>query len=235
MKFFCSWLLAVTLVLMGRAAAPGAETSASPAAVATLHLSAGDFVAGELRDCDQAGILRWQGSAFVTPLDFSLSTVSTVCFPTLAQRPRPNGQYCFELVGGDVLFGTLVGLSTEEAELDVPDLGLVHIQRSAVQRILHWRGKADLVYVGPNGLSEWKEPSPGGAWGQEAGYLFTVRDGASLVGEFGIPVQACIEFELSWTSEPDFVLAIGASPEQDEQAFRLEVWDRQLVLLREAL
>ncbi len=233
MKLFFPWLLAVTLLRAGLAAAPAAETSASPGGVATLHLSAGGYVAGELHDCDQAGILRWQGSAFVTPFDFPLGAVNAVRFPAPAERPRPNGQYCFELEGGDVLFGALVGLSTQEAELGVPGLGLLHVQRSAVQRILHWRKGGDLIYVGPNGLSEWKEASPGGAWEQESGQLFTVRDGASLIGEFGIPAQACIEFELSWTSEPDFVLAMGASGERDEQAFRLEVWDHQLVLLRE--
>jgi peroxiredoxin len=172
-------------------------------------------------------------------LDFPLGTVSAVRFPTRAERPRPPGPYCFELEGGDVLFGALVGLSAQKAELDVPGLGLLHVQRSALQRILQWRGGADLVYAGPNGLSEWKESSPGGGWRQESGQLFTARDGASLIGDLGIPAQACIEFELSWTDllsrtlTPDFVFAMGARGEQDEQAFRLEVWDRQLVLLRE--
>ncbi len=73
MKVFFAGLLTVTLLFTGRAAAPGAETSASPAAVATLHFSVGDYIAGELCDCDQPGILRWQGSAFVAPFDFPLS------------------------------------------------------------------------------------------------------------------------------------------------------------------
>ena len=61
-------------------------------------------------DCAKADTLRWQASAFVTPLDFPLRSVSAVCFPTLAQRPKPSGQYCFELEGGDMLFGALAGL-----------------------------------------------------------------------------------------------------------------------------
>ena len=47
------------------------------------------------------------------------------------------------------------------------------------------------------------------AWEQDAGRLFTTRDEASLVGELGIPKQACIEFELSWTSDPDFTWSLG--------------------------
>ncbi len=233
MKIVLSCLSAITLLLMGRAASPGAQTSARPGEAATLHLSGSDYVAGELHDCDQAGILRWQGTAFVAPLDFPLSTVSAVRFPALAGRPRPDGPYCFEIEGGDMLFGALVGLSAQKVELDVPGLGLLHVQPSALQRIVRWRGGADLVYVGPNGLSEWKEVSPGGAWSEEAGQLFTTRDGATLVSGFDIPARACIEFELSWTSVPDFVLAMGNVDKQGEEAFRLEVWDRQLVLVRE--
>ena len=233
MKVAFFWALAVTLLGMGCAALPAAEAPASPAAAATLHLSNGDYVAGELRDCDRAGILRWQSTLFVTPFDFSLRTVNAVRFPAPAQRPRPNGPYCFELAGGDVLFGDLAGLSLQEAELDVPGLGPLRVQRSALRRMVHWQGEAGLIYVGPNGLSQWREQPPAGAWSQESGQVFTDREGASLVSEFGIPTQACIEFELSWTSEPDFVFAMGAGREQDEQAFRLEVWDRHLVLLRE--
>lgn len=233
MKAFLPWLLAIALLLTGRAASRGAETPAGPGSFAALHLFGGDHVAGVLCDCEQAGILRWQASAFVTPLDFSVRNVSAVCFPTLAQRPKPSGQYCFELEGGDMLFGALAGLSAQEARLDASGLGLLHVQRSALRRIVRWRGDADLVYVGPNGLSEWKQASPEGAWEQEGGQLFTNRDRAKLFGDLGIPPQACIEFELSWKSEPDFTLALGASREQDDRAFRVEVLKQHLVLLRE--
>src|SRR5271166_4926587 len=118
-----SWLLAVALLLMFPAGSPGAEMLASPAGTvsgtmypwswSTLHLSNGDYLAGELRGCDQAGILRWQGSAFVAPLYFPLSAVRGVSFPARGPRPHPDGPYCLELEGGDALFGTLVGLSSE--------------------------------------------------------------------------------------------------------------------------
>ena len=92
-----SWLLAVPLLLIFPAGSPGAEvlgarsrnsgselpapSSPLPASRSTLHLAGGDYLAGELRDCDQQGTLRWQGSAFVAPLDFPLSAVSGVSFP----------------------------------------------------------------------------------------------------------------------------------------------------------
>ena len=35
-------------------------------------------------------------------------------------RPKPTGDFCFELAAGDVLFGSLVALDDKQAELDVP-------------------------------------------------------------------------------------------------------------------
>jgi peroxiredoxin len=198
-----------------------------------LRLSGGDYAAGELLDCDQTGVLRWRSPAFARPLDFALGAVSSVSFPTRAAGSRPAGPYGLELAGGDVLFGALVGLDARQAELDAPGLGRLHVQRSTVERIVNCREGSAPIYVGPNGLSEWKETSPGGAWGQEAGQLFTARDGATLFGDFGIPAQAWIEFELSWRSEPDFELVLGAGPKPGDRPFQLEVWDRQLVLVRE--
>ena len=65
------------------------------------------------------------------PFDFPLGTLSAVHFPMLAQRPRPTGQYCVELEGGDV---ALLG--------HVPDL-----QRAA-WGVLQRLGKASPADVG---------------------------------------------------------------------------------------
>ncbi len=124
MKCRISWLLAVPLLLVLLAGSPGAERPAAPGAAgtrypwSTLHLSGGDYLAGELCDCDQADHLLWQGSAFVAPLDFPLAAVSAVSFPRRSPvrsepQPRPDGPYCLELDGGDVLFGALAGLSSQ--------------------------------------------------------------------------------------------------------------------------
>jgi len=256
MRSHVSWLLAPLLLLALAAGSLGAEMPAGASALATLRLANGDYLSGELRDCDQADSLRMQGSAFAAPLDFPLGAVSAVSFlERRGPRPRPDGLYCLELEGGDVLSGALVGLSNQEARLDVPGPGLLRVHRSAIQRISHLRGQVDLVYSGPNGLSEWKE-SPAGAWEQDAGQLFTLRSGATLVGELSLPAKACLDFELSWTSEPDFTFALGTRTDSAEQVyngplgqrrvvranagsspddppFRVEVWDRELLLLGE--
>ena len=183
-------------------------------AAAVLHLADGDYIAGKLlpgAPGQDAEALRWQGAAFAAPLDFPLSSVSTVSFPArsgAAGRPHPNSPYCLELDGGDVLFGTLLGLSDKECRFDAAGLGVLHVERSAIQRIVHSRSTADLVYLGPNGLLEWK-PSPPGAWQQDAGRISTSQNGASIVGDLGLPKRACIDFEISWMSDPDFTLVLG--------------------------
>lgn len=236
------WLFVAPVLTPIHGDSHGAET---PATASTLRLANGDHVTGELMDCDRPDILRWQGSAFTAPFDFDQKGVSVVHFPPPAERPKPTGEYCIELAGGDLLFGSLVGLSSEEAELEVQRFGLVHIQRANIRRMLRWSDGADLVYLGPNGLAEWDKPMPDGAWRQEGGHLVTDQDGATIVGDFGMPAKASIEFALSWTAKPDFVLALGANREKHERAwekwnkvlvrpaFRFEAWDNDLVIFRE--
>jgi hypothetical protein len=90
------------------------------------------------------------------------------------------------------------------------------------------------MYFGPNGLDDWDQSAQ---WRCASGHLTTDEQGATLHGDLHIPAKANIELELSWKgSKPDFLLAIGVneSEESIEQAFRIEVWDDYLVVVREA-
>ena len=91
------------LGLAARAAEPPQEQ-------AVLHLMDGGFVPGSVLDSDRAGVLLWQGTSFVEPFDFRLGAVESVQFPAPAagEPVRPAAaQWCFEMAGGDILFGTL--------------------------------------------------------------------------------------------------------------------------------
>ena len=63
---------------------------------------------------------------------------------------------------------------------------------------------------------------------------WTDTGGTHVRGDFGIPAQALIEFELSWKNKADFVFALGVNDSDDEtvfkQAYRFEVWDNELVV-----
>ena len=200
-----------------------------------LHLADGGYAAGGLRDSDRPGVLRWQAAAFIDPFDFAVKDLNNIQWPPPATIQRPAGDFCFELAAGDVLFGSLVGLDARRAELKIPRLGRVRVDRPNLLRIYRWRDGADLIYLGPNGLTGWREPAGQNHWREESGQPTTDHEGASIRGDFGLPARAVIEFEVSWKTKPDFVFALGVDDKDAtvKRAFRFEAWGGDLVVQRE--
>jgi thiol-disulfide isomerase/thioredoxin len=206
-----------------------------PASSAVIHLTNGGFVTGELADCNERGRIRWQPDCAVAPFDFALGAVNAVHFPVPIELPRPEGEYCFELAGGDVLFGSLVRLEEAQAEIDAPRIGRIQVIRSLINRMYRWRSSGDLIYLGPNGLVGWRETSGRKGWREEQGQPWTDQDGSAIRGDFRLPARASVEFEISWKNKPDFVLALGVDDDDKstQRAFRFEVWERDLIIQRE--
>ena len=207
----------------------------APTDVTVLHLTSGGFVAGAPLESPEAGTLRWQSPSFAQPLAFAMGAVDSVTWPPPARLSVPAGDYGFELAGGDVVFGDIVGLDDATAELDVPRLGRLHVERSAVHRIFRRGDRGAAIYSGPNGLAGWHEPLLKEGWREESGQPLTDRDGATIRADLGLPARAVVEFELSWKARPDFVLALGVGEDEStlRHAFRFEVWDGDLVVGRE--
>lgn len=216
-----------TLILLTCVPAFGADE-------AVLHLTNGGYIPGEMIGSEKPSVLRWQSTRFTRPFEFSMAGVSTVQYAVPSKLPKPTGEYCLELAAGDVLFGELLTLTDDHAEVEVTRLGRLHVKRDQIRRLYRWNRGADLIYLGPNGLTEWKETSATKHWRDEGGQPLTDQEGASIRGDFHIPAQAIIEFELTWKSKPDFVFAMGVSDSDDEtvfkRAFRFEVWDNELVV-----
>jgi thiol-disulfide isomerase/thioredoxin len=214
---------------------PASATAGDPAAGSVLHLANGGFVPGELRGSGDPKALSWRSPSFARPFAFPLAAVTGVYYAVPLAAPRPQGEFCFELVNDDVLYGNLIGLSDDEVAVDSPRAGRVRLRRDLVRRLYRWQG-ADPVYLGPSGLVGWKDLSAAGQWRDEGGQPNTDRVGAALYGDLGLPEKAAVEIELSWRRKPDFVLALGVD-ERDataKHAFHLEVWDRQLVAVGES-
>ncbi len=249
--------------------------AAAPTAPAVLSLDDGGFAAGDLAEIDRPGVLRWQAVGFVSPFEFKFGRVNAIHWVPPANLAKPEGDFCFELAGGDVVYGSLAALDEKEAQFDVPRIGRLRVPRAAIHRIYRWRESADLIYLGPNGLVGWRDTGPArtvagsvpvGAviaeveqveappgrpvmalappapqqltpksWRDEAGQLMTDQEGASIHGDFGIPAQATIEFEVSWKKKPDFVFALGTGDQPDsvKRAFRFEAWGGDLIVQRE--
>ncbi|MGZ3488992.1 MAG: hypothetical protein ACXVBY_19260, partial [Isosphaeraceae bacterium] len=116
-----AWLLLVPLArLLGLTMAGAVPPVDPPSAV--LHLSNGGFVPGELIASNQPDLIRWQSTAFTAPFDLALKAVTAVHFSVPAELPTATGDYCFELAGGDVVFGSLLAMNDTEAELEIARL-----------------------------------------------------------------------------------------------------------------
>ncbi len=139
------------------------------------------------------------------------------------------------MAAGDVLFGSLLGVDDRKVEVEIARLGKIHVQRSNLHRIYRWRDGADLIYLGPNGLTGWREPADQKNWREDSGQPTTDKEGASIRGDFGLPPRASIEFEISWKTKPDFVFALGVDDKDAtvKRAFRFEAWGGDLVVQRE--
>jgi thiol-disulfide isomerase/thioredoxin len=227
-----NWMLRFC-VMVATAHLPAAIGAQSPPAV--LHLRNGGHVPGQIVSCDQPNAVRWKSDLFAAPFLFPVDLLNTINFPIPPEIARPPGDYCLELSGGDVLFGTLTAMSGDQAEMEVPRVGRLRIQRSRINRMYRWRSSADVIYLGPNGLTGWQETSARKGWREEQGQPWTDQDGVTIRRDFQLPARSMIEFELSWKNRPDFVLALGVGESETslQRAFRFEVWEHDLIVQRE--
>ena len=201
----------------------------------TLYLPSGGFASGELLDSPDPASIRWSAPAFAGPIDFGTKRIDSIRWPIPSKPPEIQGEYRFELAGGGLLSGSLVSLDDSTAELDIPGIGRLHVDRSSLHR-LHRRSEGtDLVYSGPNGLVGWRQEGPKNAWREESGQPFTDQPGAALRADLNLPPRMVVEFEVSWKAKPDFLLAIGTGAGEAglKHAFRFEVFDGELVVGRE--
>lgn len=249
------------VVATAEASATGGQTSTivpPPLAGPRLEMVNGDYYSGSLLDSDHSDSLLWQCDAATTPFQFDLKLVSAAHFPRHGERPRAAGDFCFELVGGDVLFGSLVGLSADAIDVETTHFGRLHIVRSQVRRVQRWGDSSGIEYLGPEGLHGWTPAPNSGTWREEAGHIVADEPGSVTLNECPLPAQAGVEVELSWKNKPDFSLsfgtggadlrafadivnnAVGRRPGGEgpavahAPAFELSVWSGSLVLVREA-
>lgn len=231
-----SFLFAQTFLIVPTSANALAEETAPSATPSVLHLSKGDHIAGKLVQPTEPNRLGWQSPLFASPFQFGLEHVVSVHFPAPQTLPRPEGTYAIEMGKGDLLFGSLLELNDRRAKVDVEGIGILDVDRTWIERIYRRTGGSELIFVGPSGLQGWKSSGEEGWWREDAGHLLTDKSGTSLQRTFPLTNQVRIEFELSWSGQPDFELTLGFDPNDAKsatRAFRIEVWENELVVQRE--
>ncbi|MFO0917232.1 MAG: hypothetical protein U0872_02835 [Planctomycetaceae bacterium] len=233
-RFLARWLVVTWLCSLGivRGADPSPQTD-----FGVLYLANGGFVAGKLADAlpPMNGALDWQGTEFASPFRFPLGAVQAMVFPRAAKPEHAPETICFELVGGDVLFGSLKRIDADRIEIAESTLGDVTIRRDYLRRFYRKTRNHARIYAGPVNLAQWSQGPEQSLWREEAGRFLTDQAGAWLRKNVPLPAQAEIEIELSWTKPPNFVVAMGTCAQDDAElkAFRLEVVGTDLVAVRE--
>jgi len=229
-----SWIAVACLAILVPSAAVRGGEGGGTGKGAVIHLKNRDFANGELVDSPAGDRLLWKSAVFAAPVEFALAAVRTVRFPVAGKGLQPEGEYCFELAGGDTLFGELVALVADEAVINATGLGQLHVDRTVLRRIYRW-ARGDLVYSGPNGLDGWKPSGTTDAWREDGGHLVSEEIGAVIRRDFGATAMARFEVELAWNKKADFDLAfgVGDDPKSVLRAFRFDVWDNKIVAWRE--
>lgn len=217
-----------TTIVISAAVACGADPGN-----AVLHLLNDGFISGDLQPCSKPDHVRWRSPQFVEPLEFGLDCLKSLQFHGDSSTPMAEGDYSFELVGGDMVSGTLRSLTEQDAELDVPELGKLRLRRSHIRVIERRKEDGAALFLVPPGLAAWKV-LPGNSWREEAGQVFTEAPGV-LEGNFKLPARSLIDLVISCRRRADFAIVMGVGPDEESarQAFRIEAWDSRLVLLRE--
>lgn len=216
------------------AAPPMVETAKAPGA-GVLRLVSGGTVAGAFRASPEKETIVWQGEGFTRPFTFAAAAVSSIQMPA-DPTAKPTGTFGIELVGGDTLYGNLLKMDEAGAEFDVPQIGKILVKGDSLRRMFRIDGNPTLLFHGPAGLGGWKA-SDDGAWQEDGPHLKTDRQGAMLTRDFALPADIAIEFQIAWEKTPAFTFALGMNPDaaadHRQHGFRFEVWDRDLVVVRE--
>jgi peroxiredoxin len=216
----------------------GVVTATEPGAVpARLSLRDGSSLLGFVAASPDPHVLRWQSPGFVAPFEFPLSRVDGVRFPNGQGKLDPQGEFGFELAGGNLLYGELLSIDATQVVVKLPrQPEPVPIKRAIVHRIFRHNDDSRLFYLGPTGLEGWKqtEPKEGSVFHEELGKIVTDVDG-SIEADITIPPQAVCEMEISWMGDPDFSFELGASTSLDPwtEPFRIEVIDQTVVATRD--
>ncbi len=208
---------------------------AADASEAVILLSNGDRAVGELVASGDREHFVWKSPGFGGPFQFSLASVEGIRFPPPREFPQAEGAYFFELVGGDLLVGTLKALDEESAVVEVPRLGTLHIDRAVLRRMQR-RTNSEFVFSGLTGLDGWEVSGKDGGWREDAGHFVASDKGTGIYRDLNIPGKARLEIDLSWTAKPNFKLSLGVKKgvKTKLSSNSVEVWGDRLVAVCES-
>ncbi|EGF29788.1 secreted protein [Rhodopirellula baltica WH47] len=206
-----------------------------------LRLNNGDHVQGQfsasgVNGDDQAPVVNWQHHDFATPFSFPFASLASATFPAPSAIEATKGQFAFELLNGDRLFGNIIEVGDplivtlagdEPSELPL----------AMVRQIFRWDDSRAVVFQGPGSRDNWESSGQLESWTDANGTLETSATMATLFRDLKLPQVARVELDIAWEGKPNFVIAVGVDPQSAENtwadAFHIEVWDEDVVAVWE--
>ncbi len=216
------------------------------AAEANMHLRLkdGSFASGKLVCSTEPDRLGWKCDGFENPFDFDIDAVravTRVVSPDEEQAAQSDEQtLLFELPGGNQVAGTLLAMDEQWLTVETRLLGTIKVSRAEVQAIVGVNSPSQLLYAGIANDDRWHSTGAVEDWQMEAGAIATNKPNVTICGLVDLPAKSQISLALSWTGTPEFVLSLGvgvtgkgAKVADSTVTTKLEIWDKQLVLVRE--
>lgn len=121
-----------------------------------LHWHDGDQLSGTLVSAD-AELLTWQSPLFTEPLRIRVSNLSALKFPTLPEETHSEKDIFRVLFrNGDVLYGTLIGITDDTLTIQSSRTGTTQVKRSEVRLLQRLQLSTGVVFNGPLGLRGWQ-------------------------------------------------------------------------------
>jgi thiol-disulfide isomerase/thioredoxin len=221
-----------------------------------IRLKDGSFGSGAIVGVAQPDQLGWKSDNFEQPFQLDVRAVRSVTqtVETDEGAPEISGQaalptsdasdkqpeYLFEMLGGGLVVGHLVGMDDTSITVQTKLLGEVQLARDRVRAVVDAQYAGQIVYAGPLNDEHWQRLTEPGDWEFEGGALVATKQGAAVVGNVELPPQSQIKLSMSWRGAPDFVLSLGTLASnrvskltEIPSAARIEVWANQLALVRE--
>lgn len=200
-----------------------------------IQFEEGEALGGRFVATPESGLIAWQNSAFDSPFTFATNHFSTIVFPPAPDAKPHTGRLGFEFINGDQVFGDLTRIEGNTFFVNTVQFGELVFEATRLRRIYRWNDGQSGSFVGPGPLSGWEVRGTDSAWQERAGQLLTDVPLATIRRNIGLTNRSRIELELAWSGQPNFSIAMGTqlTDESAKRAFRIEVWDTYLVLLRE--
>jgi hypothetical protein len=196
---------------------------------------------GEVVACSRPGLIAWRNQGFDEPFLFepgNIRSINRIRAVRTQDGAMQDSTFRVKTVTGDVFAGTAIRLDDEQLTILSPVLGQIEIRRDQVLCLVKAGPTGEVVYPGLVESQVWKPLSKAEDWDAKGGVLTALRQGASILGDLSLPDKCEISISLAWKGVPDFVLSLGTDSLQQRRgpvaaSARIEVWNRNVVLVRE--